>query len=336
MIEQIDFLTSIDPDINVFNSLILDPETPSYYSYQQLNSLLDQTDFNLFLLNYNIRSFNANSSCFLAALSNFIMEPSFIILTETWITQESLELCKIPGYMAHHTFRSNMKGGGVSFFYRDHIIAEKNDELSWCNSAIESCVSKLNFGRETLCIVCVYRPPGGGIVEFMDFLNLIMQSSFVGKNPTIIAGDININIADLSSSNVTNYLNCLKSYNFLPVIDVPTRFGATSSSILDHIWTNRLSAYSSGVLCLDTTDHCPSFMLQSLNDTSPKNSKNKITFRPFDEFSLNKLYSKLENYDWTSLFASSCDVDFLCERFIRIIDEFCCSCFPQKNKVFIS
>lgn len=48
-------------------------------------------------------------------------------------------------------------------------------------------------------------------------------------------GDININVLDIHSNHVKNYLEILETFNFSQIIDEPTRISLNSLSLIDHI-----------------------------------------------------------------------------------------------------
>ena len=51
-------------------------------------------------------------------------------------------------------------------------------------------------------------------------------------------GDININTSNSCNTATENYIETLNSLGCKNLIDIPTRFGSTSQSTLDHIITN--------------------------------------------------------------------------------------------------
>ena len=87
------------------------------------NDLLNAAhNYNLTLLNYNVRSFSSNGDSFCAFLANLVKMPDFIVLTETWVSPVTEPLCVIDGYTVVHTFRNNIRGGGVSIFHDNRIF----------------------------------------------------------------------------------------------------------------------------------------------------------------------------------------------------------------------
>lgn len=90
------------------------------------------------------------------------------------------------------------------------------------------------------------------------------------KDHVIISGDFNI---DILKTIHNEYLFLLQSFNFINLINSPTRFGADSASALDHILYNfNTEGSMHGVLDVYLTDHSPIVLLtlepvhQSLNN----------------------------------------------------------------------
>ena len=66
----------------------------------------------------------------------------------------------------------------------------------------------------------------------------------------MIAGDINIDILSKDGS-ASETLHTFNSYDFLPLINIPTRVSDTTATCLDHMWYNHFDANLSS----DITDH---------------------------------------------------------------------------------
>ena len=99
----------VDPDINFFSDIFerIDSARQSdYYGIEHYNAQFQTCgESHVTILNYNVRSFNANSSAFLSFLKTLYKLPDIIVISETWITKELLEFSNIDGYVAFHTIR---------------------------------------------------------------------------------------------------------------------------------------------------------------------------------------------------------------------------------------
>ena len=313
----------------------------NYYSIQECCDLLkgEHDNLDLFLVNYNIRSFHANTDSFSTLLSSFQMQPNFIILTETWNTHNTINMCSLENYYGFHTYREgpNARGGGVSIFSRDNLSCSKITELSLCNENIESCAIKINFGGKFILILALYRPPRGSKELFISSLETLLNHATVRhSDSTIIGGDMNLNLLDVNCPLVNQYKNLLQSYRTLPVISKPTRFSSNASTaptLLDHICFNSLANYRAGILDFDLTDHCPTFMIFSSPVVVNRNlnQTNVIRFRLHTEQFFAKFAENLEATNWDYIISTD-DVDQKFEFFTSKLDELYCSSFPIKTK----
>ena len=75
-----------------------------------------------------------------------------------------------------------------------------------------------------------------------------------------IMGDFNIDTLALSFSNQVNqFLDEIKSLNFLSLINIPTRITVSSVTCIDHVYINQLTPCKYGVLNVPKADHLPIF-----------------------------------------------------------------------------
>ena len=328
-----DSLCNIDPDNNIFNQSI---GTCNSFTLDQYVSNITQSH-HFSLLNYNIRSFHCNKQNFEVFLESIPNQFNTIVLTETWNTSHTLDLCFFDDYNSHHTYRSTGRGGGVSVFTLNTMDSIKIDELSWCTDSIESCVVKIMYESSSVYIVGIYRPPRGSIESFILLLETLLSSDLLRNKFVIFAGDINVDLLNGSGSNTIDYLNCMQSFHMLPLIDKITRVSnvenGISGSILDHIFINKLITYSSGVILHDMTDHYPTYIELNIKTCDKYNpdSKKKITFRNYNNENMDKFAEKLDLIDWNSIFTNN-NVNESFEKYQNLISEIYCECFPLKIK----
>ena len=86
-------LHDIDPDDHLINSIYPDNDynnSSKYYSLEHFNKIKIDPSKNSLLLNLNIRSFNKNGTSYEALLQSMDLKPSYIVMTETWNTSDSV------------------------------------------------------------------------------------------------------------------------------------------------------------------------------------------------------------------------------------------------------
>ena len=125
-------------------------------------------------MNYNVRSFRANSDSMLSMFHFEISFPDVLILSETWFKDDVQD--DLPSYNGYHTVRSGRRSGGVSVYARQthgsHIISD----LSFANENIEVCTVDVRLYDRKVIVVGIYRPHSGSVEGFIDQHNIIFGS----------------------------------------------------------------------------------------------------------------------------------------------------------------
>lgn len=323
-----DYLLNIDPDVHLDHVFTADSNYYTISEYENLNN-----SCSLRIINFNIRSYNANYDTFESFLNSITLKHDIIILTETWNTKETVDMCKIDGYNSFHTFRTESKGGGVSVFSLNTYQTNKIDHLSLCNFYFETCVTKLKVGQNLIFVIAIYRPPSLENIEiFFDYLETAISET---NNFTVLTGDLNLNLLE-NGNHIARLKSIMNSFSLFPVINKPTRFPANihlnNPSLIDHIWTNHSHTFKSGIIHLDITDHCPCFVHFRLNTTQTRPEKLKIVFRLKSRDNFNLFKRKISSIDWNSVVSGE-DLNLSWNSFISKIDDEYCKAFPKKSKL---
>ena len=137
--------------------------------------------------------------------------------------------------------------------------------------------------RGPIAIGVVYRHPDNSatiIDKFNQEMNELFLTLNMSKRPYYCLGDININLLKISKNDaIRRYASMLISCNCRCLIDVPTRFCASTSTLIDHIYTNdKMNPTASEVLTTsDLSDHYGIFTIIS-EGIDKKNLQNKTTY----------------------------------------------------------
>lgn len=100
------------------------------------------------------------------------------------------------------------------------------------------CRVLLRIEKLSIGITASYRPPSTDALLYIRDVHEYMKT--LKRNPLeIFLGDINFNLLDNSSLDVTNYHNMLSENGYISYINEITRETETSKSILDHIFIRR-------------------------------------------------------------------------------------------------
>jgi len=84
-----------------------------YFDIESFNRNFDLVKNSLSCFHVNVRSCGRNLDETLLYLDELKCSFSFVVLTETWLTDESA-FTNVPGYKAFHVLRQNKRGGGVT------------------------------------------------------------------------------------------------------------------------------------------------------------------------------------------------------------------------------
>ena len=223
------------------------------------------------------------NSYFLLDVVKLDVDVDVLVLSETWFS--SVAFHAIEGYNDYHAYRQDRTGGGISIYVKNKYKSSLIPHMTFVTPTAEFSVVNVALpSSENVNIVGFYRPPSNTDIE--GFCNLFRDrilSQFSPSQWLLTGGDANI---DLSTDNrMTNYyINMLHSYSLLPYITIPTRVTSSSSTVIDHMWSNILSDVMSGVIETDITDHFTVFMC-----ISGKKSEGNLVRRQFRDCSVRNI-----------------------------------------------
>ena len=114
-----DRMQNIDPDCNLFKYA-----NTTYYLEDEVNEIIKRSNISedeFSLMHLNIRSLPKN----IGKLSNFLSlidnKFSIIVLSETWLHSDNVELYEVPDYRSIHVTRPTKKGGGCHYIFITHL-----------------------------------------------------------------------------------------------------------------------------------------------------------------------------------------------------------------------
>ena len=246
-----------------------------YYNTSEFQSLIKNLDSDsLKMIHFNIRSFEKNKFLLYSSLELLNIEFDIIFLSEIGKVNVALAESIFKGYKLIHQPPSTNKGGAGMLIKIDKFdsICEIKDP-KYCitktcectNCLVESVRVKLSSDNKEFIASSIYRHPNGNIDHFVDSIEPI----FSDKNDSswhMVAGDMNINLLNADDEKSSNYVEKFLNANFIPCINLPTRFCDTTATLIDHIMLKvprKLiqTKVTAGNLISDITDHLPNFAL---------------------------------------------------------------------------
>lgn len=236
-------------------------------------------------LTLNIRSLNRNFNSFLLVLNRLNVDFDAIILTECWL-ENSPTVPHIQGYNSFHTTNHVNKAGGVVVYVLNIWSPLVHEPLIDDADCIFLSIPKV------INIMGVYRSPSFKSTDnFINSLQRIITTLKI-KPCTIFTGDMNININNATSNDVSTYLCTLAELGLKPAVNLPTRGG----SCIDHVfYAGEVDVET--IICSSTiTDH-------NLIITGMSGSIVKPVPRPRYRLRIdyNSISDELNNIDWSSL-----------------------------------
>ena len=251
------------------------------------------------IIHINIRSLQKNFDSLHEFLCSLQIRPKIICLSESRINHKPFINIELPDYKFVH-IDSPTSAGGVAVYIsselRFNILFNPSLDIDGCeNIWIKLCHSDLLLG-------VIYRHPRSNVKLFTDQLNKTLEQLKTSK--VYLIGDININLSpifDVSNkdSNVNSaneYVNMLASNGYFPLITLPTRVTAVSSSIIDHIITNdHKNIIFPGIIKSDLTDHYPIFCFIDDVVTCSNKTNLKIFRRDFSNFNSSEFCDDLRD-----------------------------------------
>ena len=238
----------------------------------------------MFLIHFNVRSLQKHIDQLNNYLVGFKNQPDIAAISETklkWgLINRNIEL---ESYGFLHS-DSKKCAGGVGFQTKDTIIFSTNQCSKICLPNAKHLWVDIQTKRRPIAIGVVYRHSDNSattIDKFSKEMNELFLTLNMSKRPFYCIGDININLSKISKNDaIHRYAGMLISCKFRCLMDVPTRFCASTSTLIDHIYTNdKMNPTASGVLTIfDLSDHYGIFTFIS-EGTAKKTLQNKTKYQ---------------------------------------------------------
>ena len=247
------------------------------------------------VMNINIRSLKSNFSGLLKFLNSISAPPTVIVVTESWLSDDTVKFYDIPGYRKEFMNRASI-GGGILMYYCSALTATRHAKLTGIFPTHESLCVTLKGPNVSYKLLCIYRPPNrDNESDFVKYFQSLQKRS-LGAN-CICVGDFNLCTmgGSLSKSKKSAAFNtCMLGKNFENAITYPTFYSYLgNASLLDHTWYNGSTKYKSFVFDAPIADHCPTLCVFMTDDILPDQV---ITFRDFSDKNIIAMTALLPRY----------------------------------------
>ena len=330
---------SNDADFQQLNS--------NYYSVSQFTNLVQTTKskIDLSIFHVNIRSLNSKNRelCFLLNLLEFNFD--IIVLSEIW-SYNIENYRNIFGENKYDFFYDLPVGsniGGVGIYVKKSLNAKVRKDLHikfYPDYKCENIWIDVSVNKEKFTVAGIYRHPNQNIQKFFELIEPSLLLVNRAKSVCFGLGDVNIDLLKYDQNNYTKtYLDNLISYNFFPVLLMPSRITDRSCTLIDHIYykPNLRKGYNlhnviTGNIFADISDHLPGFIILKAN-IKLDNKDYKRTTRLFTPKNCDHFRDMLSSFNWGLSFYSETDVNTACNKFQNVLK----NCFDQSfPKVVVS
>ncbi|KAL0831334.1 hypothetical protein ABMA28_002163 [Loxostege sticticalis] len=224
-----------------------------------------------------------NFDSFLINLKRLNIHFDVLILTECWITENSI-IQNLEGYKSYQTEKFINRAGGVVAYVKTELSPIVHEPV-----LVDANCLYIDIPNR-LSILGIYRSPS--VSNEIPFLSSLESLLDINKHKAdfIVTGDINRNILNNSGSN--EYLCLMAEFSLISAVDKPTR----QKACLDHIFARTRNKIVTAVCQTSITDH--SMVLAGLSN---KFLKCPHTNRFRLKVNYDDIVTDLENIDWSDL-----------------------------------
>jgi len=215
-------------------------ETCKYFDLDELDSI-NTSEFEFCALHINIHSLLAkldDLKNIICSLKEKHITIHFILLCETFLKDDNMNLCNIEGYNLVTKNRSDRHRGGVAIYVHESIVFNVKDELTMnIENKFESIVIEAKYKQSRIIVGEIYRVPNSNITQSIKhYCNIVNKL----KNSTckvILGTDQNFDLLKYNiDKNTKELLDSFISTGFLPTITKPTRITHKSATLIDNIY----------------------------------------------------------------------------------------------------
>ena len=147
---------------------------------------------NLTVLHLNIQGLLSKMSDLKSYLSDMLKQgifPTVILLCETFLNKNTVNLCKIKSYDLITKHRGTQKGGGIAIYVHESVSYTRRADLEFdIDKIVESLFIEITSNNKTIVIGELYRIPNSDAALFNERYNNLLQSV---KSELIIGADHN-------------------------------------------------------------------------------------------------------------------------------------------------
>ena len=220
-----------------------------------------------------------------------------IAITETWLDNTKLNKVSLQGYQLLNENSINAdagkmgQAGGVCLYIKNSLTyTDRKLELKIDCSNVGSLWIELDLAKNKQCILgVIYRHPKQNLNDFIQKISKCLDNLNKRNKTYYICGDVNVDFLSCDNNKeIKNYCDSLSSYGCMSFLNFPTRVTFTSSTLIDHLYSNDTrNDIKCKILIHDISDHFP--FIFSVN-TAPTSTTAKILKKRDMKFFFMKIF----------------------------------------------
>ena len=291
---------------------LLDIDSP-YYEIEDLKTNMNsdnstENDFEYTSVHLNIQSLPAKFDrlkLLISELHEQRIDLDFILICETFLTDNIAQQYHIPGYNLVYKNRHNIARGGVAIYIKTKYNIKMRDDLAIFNSGIfESIFIEVQLNNFNAIVGEIYRVPNTNEIQTIHMYESIIKKLQDYKKNIIIGTDQNFDFIKIDQyKNTEELLHLFLCNGLVPTITKPTRITHKSATLIDNIYVqiNNKTNIQSGILCVDISDHLPIIMCVGSTQREPRNKPIILKMRQFNESTIADISNAICGTDWQYL-----------------------------------
>ena len=219
-----------------------------YVNMEMCNNL-NPNNYNLLILQLNIRSVLAHQhewKQLLHVLEKKNSRIDAVLLCETFLPKNTVNMVNIPGYTHIGNFRTEKKGGGVSILLKEGISYKRRKNLDVFQEGLTESifVEIISKNGKKFILGSIYRPPNTKIEQFSNNLSdIIHKARNTGSKlipEIVIRMDHNVDLLKgTQHTPIHNFIKDISNINLLPTITCPSRITSQSATLIDNIYVSK-------------------------------------------------------------------------------------------------
>ena len=204
-----------------------------------------------------------------------------LCVTETWLTESiSDHEISLANYVLYRKDWPHNRGRGICCYVKSSYNAILKQLPSFDKH--ECLWLEIFPPHMSPVLMCTFYRHPCEKVDYMESFIENLDRLFNGKNNVIILGDFNLNLMSSDKSKLNIIETMCNLYGLKQYIQEYTRVTDSSSTLIDHIYSNMSTVHESGVVKTTISDHYMIYF--SINGKKTKSRGKTVNYRSYKHF----------------------------------------------------